>query len=182
MKDITVQDKMAPLAEQAVISAGARLYDAVVALERITEENGAQPFLLVRDEDGRFCGRIEMLDILRGLEPKYLDQAHFEAMERVGFSAQFVKQLLSDCSLFDAPLEHLCRSAAERSVKEILQPLGDGETIDAADTLDHAIHNMVMLGRDSLLVSREDAVIGVIRAADIFGCITTNIKNCALGR
>lgn len=54
----------------------------------------------------------------------------------------------------------------------------EGEYVDENATLDEAIHMLVMGHHQSLLVTRNDDIIGILRLTDVFAAIFHTMKEC----
>ena len=116
MKDILIKDLMVPLQEYVTISEDATLYEAVVRLDQAQADYfkhaaESQRFphraLLVLDSTNRVVGKLSQLDVLKALEPKYKTLFSSGSMSRIaeiGLSQQFLRDMLSDYSLFGKPL------------------------------------------------------------------------------
>ena len=169
-----VRDIMVPLDEYATVSHSANLYEAVLALEKAQEEiervNTAylHRAVLVYDDTKKIIGKISQLDVLTALEPKYGEMGHSRSMSRVAFSPQFLKNMLETYSLLSESLEAICRKARNVNVKDIMYTPSEGEYVDEKASLRVAIHQFVMGHHQSLLVTREGNIVGVLRLTDVF--------------
>jgi len=88
--------------------------------------------------------------------------------------------MIKSYGLWRKPLEGICRKAAEMKVKEIMHSPSEGEYVGENDTLDTAIHQLVMGHHQSLLVTRGEEIIGILRLCDVFRKICDNIKACKI--
>ncbi len=173
MKTKIVQDLMVPLAEYATVSKDATLYDAVTVLEKVQQGYNKSRYphraILVYDENGNIVGKISQLDILRALEPQY-DQMVEKggSLARLGFSQEFQKAMLEQFKLWDRPLNDICKKAAEIKVQNFMYTPSQGEFVDVSTTLDEAIHQLVMGHHQSLLVTENDLIVGILRLTDVF--------------
>jgi CBS domain-containing protein len=184
MQSITVKDLMVPLSDYATVPEDATLHDAVLALEAAQksvdpgrEKHGA---VLVCDRSGRVIGKLSRWSILRGIEPRYKHIGDLKETSRFGFSPQFLKSMLTEYGLFRTALEDLCKKAAEMNVKEMMQVLVEGEYIDEDATLDQAIHQLVMGRLASLLVTRGEDIVGILRLSDVFSEVCERVKTCKM--
>ena len=75
MEQYKVKNLMVPLSEYAVIPENATIFEAVLALEKaqqvFNQNNYQSRAILVKDDAGNIVGKLDQLDILRALEPKY---------------------------------------------------------------------------------------------------------------
>ncbi len=182
MREMKVKDLMVPLEEYATVSEDATLYMAVMALERAHEDLDRKRFhylhraILVYDKTEKIVGKLSQLDALRALEPKYADMGHTRSITRAGFSPEFLKDMLEKHSLWDGSTEDICRTAANRKVKDYMHIPTEGEYIDENATIREAIHLLVMGHHQSLLVTRVDAIVGILRMTDVFMAVFQVMK------
>ena len=183
MKSINVKDLMVPLSEYATVSEEATLYEAVMALEKAQEEFGktGHPYLhraiLVYDRNRKIVGKVSQHDVLKALEPKYMEMGDMKSLSGYGFSHSFIKSMMSQYSLLDKPLNGITRKAAERKVKNFMYRPGEGEYIEDEASLDAAIHQLVMGQHQSLLVTRGHDIVGILRLTDVFTAVFQAIKS-----
>lgn len=182
MKQYQVQDLMVPLREYATVSVDATLYEAVVALEeaqqKFDQQRERHRAILVLDQKQQVVGKLSQIDVLRCLEPKYEEIGDLKAISRYGFSREFVKSMLTGYGLWEKPLQDICRKAARKKVQDIMDTPGEGEYVPAEATLDEAIHQLVMGHHQSLLVTRNQDIVGILRLSDVFREICKAIKAC----
>ena len=175
MKTYTVKDLMVPLSEYATVSEDASLYEAVVTLEKAPEEFGTKRHphkaILVLDKNGQVAGKISQLDALRALEPKYAEIQDRRGMHRFGFTKKFMKSLLETYRLWDSPLEDIRAKSYEIPVKSFMYVPTEGEYVDEDATQDEAIHQLVVGHHQSLLVTKEGKITGILRLSDMFEAV-----------
>ena len=186
MKTIQVKDLMVPLEEYASIPMDASLFDAVMALEKSQKELDRERHrylhraILVMDEHKRVVGKISQMDVVRALEPKYRSLGDFHTVSRAGFSAHFMRSMVQHYSLWDRPLADICRKAMDIKVKEFVYAPSENETIAEDATLEEAIHMLVIGLHQSLLVTRGEETVGVLKLTDVFDEIFQRMKACNL--
>ena len=186
MKTVTVEDFMVPLEEYATVSEDATLFKAVMALEKAQEELDRTRYhylhraILVYDQNRKIVGKISQLDVLRALEPKYKKMGERGPLSRAGFSSQFLKSLLETYSLLDKPLDFVCGRAAKLKVKDFMYTPTEGEYIEVSAPLGQAIHQLVMGHHQSLLVTKGEDIVGVLRLTDVFKHIFQTMKTCEI--
>jgi len=183
-KAMLVRDLMVPLSEYATVSQEATLYDAILALEKAREEFDQSHYrhraILVFDEQDRVIGKLGLFDILLALETKYTEIGDLERLSGLGLSPQFVKSLFRHYSFWSEPLASICGNAAGQKVKDIMHILVEREYIDESSPLDEAVHQLIMGHHQSLIVTRGDEIIGILKLSDIFGEICQMIKASGL--
>jgi len=180
LKATIVKDLMVPLSEYATVSQEATLYDAILALEKAQEEFDQSHYrhraILVFDERNRVIGKLGLFDILMALENKYNEIGDLERLCGLGLSPHFVKSILRNYSFWSEPLESICRNAAEQKVKDIMHILAEREYIEETAPLDEAIHQLIMGHHQSLIVTKGDEIVGILKLSDMFGEICLLIK------
>ncbi|CAB1075928.1 hypothetical protein D1AOALGA4SA_3731 [Olavius algarvensis Delta 1 endosymbiont] len=184
MKSYTVKDLMVPLSEYATVSEDATLYEAVLSLEEAQEKfedkhtRYRHRAILILDKDGQVIGKVSQLDALRAMEPKYQDMIQGEGSQRFGFTKKFMSSMLADYNLFANPLDDICRKAGEKNVKIFMSTLTEGEYISQKATLDIAIHQIIMGHHQSLLVTDDGKIVGILRLTDVFAALFHKMKEC----
>ena len=189
MKKMLIKDIMVPLEEYATIHKDATLFDAVLALERAQSEycdpqtQYPHRAILVYDDKKKIVGKLSQLDILRSLEPKYKQASAGDGrILTSGFSAQFLKSMVRQFSLWDQPLSDICKKATEVKAKDCMYVPEEGEYVKSSDTLAMGIHQLVMGHHQSLLVTGEkmDKIVGILRLTDVFKQVVNAMKACNL--
>ncbi len=189
MKKTTVREMMVPLDEYATIHQDSTLFDAVMALEKAQKEYthpGAQyphRAILVYDDSGRIVGKLSQLDILRGLEPKYKQAAADDSgrMMASGFSQQFLRNMVRQFALWDKPMMDICKKGTEMKARDSMYVPQEEEYVRDDDSLDVAIHQLVMGSHQSLLVTDgKGRIVGILRLTDVFKQVAEAMKNCNL--
>ncbi len=182
MKHYQVKDLMVPLSEYATVSEDATLFDAVKALEKAQEDFDHTRYrhraVLILDGSDKVIGKLSQLDVLKALEPKYDDMLDRRRLRSFGFTKDFMKSMLKEYQLFDSPLEDICRKAGEQNVTKFMYSISKGEYIVESATLDEAIHQFVLGRHQSLLVTRDDAILGLLRLTDVFAAVYHTMKEC----
>jgi CBS domain-containing protein len=184
MKSYKVNELMVPLSEYATVSEDATLHEAVLALEKAQEKfedkhtRYRHRAILILDKDQKVVGKLSQLDVLKALEPKYKDMIEGKGSQRFGFSKKFMQSMLQEYHLFANPLEDICRKAGEKNVKEFMYTPSEGEYVAENASLDQAIHQLVMGHHQSLLVTRDEKIVGVLRLTDVFAAIFHKMKEC----
>ncbi|MBI5896166.1 MAG: hypothetical protein HZB24_09255, partial [Desulfobacterales bacterium] len=71
------------------------------------------------------------------------------------------------------------KAGQEKVVKYMHRPT-EGEYIDQDDSLDKAIHLLVVGHHQSLLVTSGREIVGLLRMTDVFAAVFHAMKECAL--
>jgi predicted transcriptional regulator len=183
---IRVSDLMVPLDEYATVSDDATLYEAVIALEKAQEELDRKRYhylhraILVYDKNKKITGKISQLDVLMALEPKYQEMGDMRTLSRAGFSPQFLKSMMEKFHLCDKSFSEMCTKAANIKVKDFMHTPTEGEYVEEETSLCDAIHQFVMGHHQSLLVTRDGVIVGILRLTDVFKEIFQMIKICTI--
>jgi CBS domain-containing protein len=184
MKEKVVRELMIPAGEYSMVSEDATLFDAVMALDKALTESDRARFphkaLLVYDKDDNIVGKVSQLDILRALEPKYKTMGFPGSLSRFGLTKQFQETMLKELRFWDKPMDDICRKAARIKVKEFMYTPDEGEYINEDASLDKAINQLVMGNHQSLLVMKDDKIVGILRKTDVFMEIVRAMKACEL--
>jgi len=184
MKTVSVKEIMISLSEYATVSEDATLFETVTALEKAQEkyEQSHYPHraILVYNKKNKIIGKISQLDILRALEPKYEKIIESRSLSRFGYSTKFLDSIFNQYGLWEKPLKDLCRKAVKLRVKNFMTIPAESEYIPEDRNLDEAIHKIVMGNYQSLLVTREKEIVGILRLTDIFREVSREIKLCKI--
>jgi len=184
MKSYRVNEMMVPLAEYATVSEDANLLEAVMALDRaqavFDQARYRHRAILVLDQNGHIAGKVSQHDVLIALEQNYKDLLKKEkgALNRFGLSNMFIKYAMKEYDLWDKPLDHLCKKAIQRNVKEFMYTPTEGEFIDENETMNNAVHKLIIGNHHSLLVTQNGKIAGILRLTDVFETITNALKEC----
>ncbi len=129
------------------------------------------------DKANHPIGKISQLDALRALEPKY-KKIQGEDTRTVfrHFSRMFLKSMLAHHRLFDNPLDDLRKKAASLRVKDFMYALSENDCLNENATLDEATHILIMGPHQSLLVSRQSEIIGILRLTDVFAAVFQSLS------
>ena len=182
MKTIPVKELMVPLADYATVSAEATLSEAVIALEEaqlaLEPSRHKHRAILVLDEEGQVVSKLTMKHILVAIEPNYGKVEGTDVLERSGYSPDMIKDMLEDNALWMEPLQLICQRAAGLKLSSFIEPPAENEYIDENATLAEAAHHLVIYPYLSLLVTRDDKVVGILRLSDLFSKICEIMKSC----
>jgi hypothetical protein len=184
VENYRVKDLMVPLSEYATVPVGSTLFEAVLALEKAQEEFDHTKYkhrgILILDEKGRVIGKLSHLHALRALEPKQDEDRGIDALRQFGFSASFVRNLRKQRRRQKSPLKDVCQKAAAVKVEDFMHTTAEDEWIDHEATMDLAVHQLVQENLLSLMVTKDDKTIGILRLADVFAVVYHTMKECAI--
>jgi len=179
MEEIIVKDLMVPLSDYATVGEDATMGDAILALEKAEKVLKSRPLhraILVMGKNNKIVGKLSEFDVIRSLEPKYGEIGEVRAMSRAGISPEFLKSMLDKHSLWTSPFRQACRNAAKHKVKDYMYTPSEGEYLEETTPLREAIHRVIMGHHHSLLVTRGNEIVGVLRLSDGFKSVCDEIK------
>jgi CBS domain-containing protein len=175
VKTIKVKELMVSLADYAAVSQEATLYEAILALDEtrngLHQDRDPHRAVLVLDAEDRVTGKLSQWDFIRALEPRYNEIVDFNSLVRFGFSTRFIRSMVDDQGLWQKPLDNLCQRASQIKVKDVMYNPAEGEYVQEDATLDEGIHQLVIGRHQSLLVTRDSSVVGVLRLSDVFSAV-----------
>lgn len=182
MKKKIVKDLMVSLSEYATVSEEGTLYEAILALEKaqaaFDQTRYRHRAVLVYDEKKKIVGKVSQLDILRALEPKYDEIGISSSFPRFGLGPRFQKALLEQLRLWNKPLNDVCKKASQVKIKEFMYTPAAGDYIQENASMDEAINQLIMGHHQSLLVTGDNEIVGILRLTDVFMEIVQVIKDC----
>ena len=180
MKDKKVKEIMIPLSEYATVSEEDSIVHAIKALknaQKDTKQQYKHRAVLVYDKNKQISGKMSMFDILKALEPKYRQFEHTDntgrmGLSRFGLSHEFLNSLIENFTLWDETLEELVKKASNLQVKEVMYKPTEGEYIDEEVPVAEAVHQFILGCHQSLLVRKNNKVVGIIRLIDVFNLVS----------
>ena len=119
-----------------------------------------------------------MLDVVKALEPKYAGMGDMKTLGHWGVSKEFVKSMIKHYQLWEKPLDDICKKAGDLKVKEVMYTPTEGEFVSKDATLNEGIHQLVVGHHQSLLVTDNDTIIGILRLTDVFRHVCERMKAC----
>lgn len=184
MDNIRVKDLMVPVEEYVTISETATLYEAVIKLEQAQREyeEGKCPHraILVIGTSGEVIGRMNKIDVIRSLEPKYVELGDLRKVSGFGLAPEFMKAMMEKFELWETPLNDLCRKSADVKVGDLVATPLEGEIIDSEATLNKAVHQIIVGHNQSLIVKSGGKIVGILRLTDVFAEIAKRMRLCKI--
>ena len=170
MKTKLVKDLMIPADLYPTIDEDATMLEAVVALRKAQENvpPGQQPFraVLVVNKQKKIVGKIGHLSFLKALEPKYNQVFDIDKLTRANMSSMYLETMLGHYNLWDDSADNICQIAKSSLARDIMQPVI--ENIDENEPLLKAIHRIIMWQSLSVLVTRGNEIVGILRLSDVY--------------
>lgn len=176
MEHLRVKDLTIPISEYATVPVGTSLLDAMLTLEQAQEAYTISKYqhraILVLDENENVVGKIGQLRVLMAVETHSHREGEIEELKDFGFSADYISQIRESYRLQSPILnKESLQLSASKKVEEFMQTPSPGEFVSEDSSLDVAIHKLVSGTHLSLLVTRGDNIIGVLRIADVFAAV-----------
>ena len=176
MENILVKDLMVPISEYASVTIGTSLGDAIKALEQAQENYTLSKYqhraILVLDESGHIVGKISQLRALKAIEPESKSNSEVEQLKKFNFSDTYVAQLRDLYRSHGRIMsKESLRKASAKKVEEFMQTPSPGEYVSENCSLDTAIHRLVAGTHLSLLVTRKEKIVGILRISDVFAAV-----------
>lgn len=180
MKEILVKDVMIPIANYVTVKPENHLPGLLRAIEqkRKSEQAHAHRDAIVIDEEGRFVGKVTMLDIFRALDSGFR-KIRKERGEQT-LTDNFVQKAVQELNLWMDPVETVCQRGGKITVGEAMHAPDASEFIQESDTLEKALSYYVMGVHQPLIVKNGDDVTGVLRFGDLFEVVHKRLVACDL--
>ena len=179
MQRLKVKEFMVPLDEYATIDEDSFLVDAVMSLKNAQENFDKKSYrhraILVFDKNKEVVGKLSQLDVMRSLEPKYHNLGNFERISLSGLSTQFINSIMDDHSLWQENIEMMSNRVRNVKVKDVMYTPIEGEKIDLEASMSEALHAIIIGRHQSLLITKESHIVGVLRLTDVFTLVSEKI-------
>jgi CBS domain-containing protein len=162
--DKKVKDLMIPLEDYPHIPYWFTLRQAMAIIREaaVKFEGAFEPrAVLVFDEQYQLMGMLTLRDIIKGLEPKFLQETSLVKM---------------DPNLTVLMGDHLgpnMRAASQRPVSEVMSPIK--ATVDGSAPIVKALYLMIKENVGLMPVIQESKVAGMIRLSDLFNEIAKGV-------
>lgn len=184
MKNVLVRDIMTPIEKFHRISVNATLIEAIQALESAQDDllsgKTKQRVVVVEDEKGEVIGKISPSNIIRGLEPGYDNILSLGKDSRAHAVDYVINTMRYQALLWSTPLEDICATAKDVKVRKFFNRPTEGQTVQAGDTLDMALHRFLLGRYRSLFVMEQGKLVGLLLFAKVFREISAQVKQCTV--
>ncbi len=176
MENILVKDLMVPISEYATVTIGTSLISAIKALEQAQETYTMSKYqhraVLVLDKSGRIVGKISQLRALKAIEPETKSNSDIDQLTKFNFSDNYIAQLRDLYRSHGKIMsKDSLKEASTKKVEEFMQTPSPGEFVSENSSLDTAIHRLVAGTHLSLLVTRKEKIVGILRISDVFAAV-----------
>jgi CBS domain-containing protein len=184
MQKLMVKDVMVPLERYATIHEDRLLIEAIDALEKAQEQFEGTPYVhravLAYDDNKKIVGKLSQWDVIKCLEPKYESFGDIRSPSLSGLSPEFIKSMMEKFNLWQADLDDICNRVARKKVKDVMYKPTEGEKIEADATMGEALHSLIIGHHQSLLVTKDSEIIGILRLTDVFKLLCERVKKCRI--
>ncbi len=181
MQNLSVKDLMVPIEEYATVRYGTTLLGAIQELEKVQESYTDSKYqhrsILVLDETERVVGKIGQLRILKAVETRHDLKEELDHLEKFRFSDKFISNRREQYRQQGPILNReSLKEAMNKRVEEFMQKPTPGEFVSESSSIDLAIHRLVSGTHLSLLVTKNDRIVGILRIADVFAAVFHEVK------
>ena len=179
-----VKDLMVPADECGSVQQDMTLGEAIRTLNlphdwQITHSKNAKyPTLLVLDNDQHAVGKLGHTDIVVSMDPAFRGHQGRESIAytaTAGLSPALLKSLTQRYSLWSGHFEEKCHEVLSLKVKDCMCLPGEENCVLESDFLEVAIHKLAAGYHQTLLVTSEADIVGILRMSDLFDQI---IREC----
>ena len=179
-----VKDLMVPAGECGSVQQDMTLGEAIRTLNlphdwQIAHSKSAKyPTLLVLDKDHRAVGKLGHTDIVVSMDPVFRGRQGRENIAHTataGLSPALLKSLTQRYSLWSGYFEERCHEVLSLKVKDCMCLPGEENSLLESDFLEVAIHKLAAGNHQTLLVTSEAGIVGILRMSDLFDQI---IREC----
>jgi CBS-domain-containing membrane protein len=180
VKNYIVKDLMVPISEYATVPEEATLFEAVLALEKAQENFQQNRYshraVLILDKAKKVIGKLSQMDFLTALEPMDANLERIRNFSQFGFTRKAVALQQEEYLKASPPIPDLYSKVARKQVTHFMQRPTEGEYVDENATLEMALHQLTAESNLSLLVTRQGAIVGILRLADVFAAVYHTMK------
>jgi len=187
MTDLTLKDLMVPAEDYASVGLDASILDGIIALKEAQQREFQNDparhrdrAVLVKDSRGEVVGKLSMWSIIscleRGLDRVKSGSTSSKAAARVGTARAVIEDIMGSSHLWRSRLRTIADDSAHLKVGDLLHEPREKELIDENASLETAIHQLSAGHFMSLLVTRENRIVGVLRLIDVFEVVSSLIR------
>jgi predicted transcriptional regulator len=182
METKLVREVMIPIESYVTVHEEDSLFDVIQTLEgsKIANKGRAHSDAVVVDEEGKFIGKVTMIDIFRALEPNYnkINVDEIIAGGKGELTEDMITAATKDFDFWVAPSKTICERGQARKVSEIMHDPKAREYIMEEESIEKALHLYVLGAHQPLIVKKGETVTGMLRFGDIFEVIREGLLTC----
>lgn len=183
-----VDDLMVSVSKFPTISQEATLREAILTLDRVWEEYASgqreQRILLVFDHENSIVGKLTPKDVIRGLERSFGNLRGVPAAAaQANPLLDTYRYVMNSPSLrelrerTETPWDDLCSRTRDTRIKDFLTTPPSSQVIEAGDSLNKALHRFIVSGHNSLFVTKDKKLVGVLRFTDTYRELLDRVKH-----
>ncbi len=176
-------DLLVPLEEYPIVGSSATVLDAVIRLDEARRKTvaGKQPYqaVLVADQEGKIVGKLGQLALLKALDPRTRVADDQDALAKAGVSDNIMETAFGHVRSFQLGLYEMCAGTSALPVQSIMDPIG--ERIDIEAPIQEVIHQILERRNLSLLVTKNDHPVGLIRLSDLCDAVMAQVRLTSTG-
>lgn len=127
--------------------------------------------LLVLDKGDFVVGTLSATEIVRNMDPIFHSQQGTENIAHTaasGLTPALLKSLTQNSPLRCESFELICQHVLDLKVKDCMLPPTSNDSVLADDLLEDAIHKLAKGANQSLIVTSEEEIVGILRLSDVF--------------
>ncbi|MDY0374249.1 MAG: CBS domain-containing protein [Desulfobacterium sp.] len=182
MDKIKISELMRPIDVFPAIPSDATFMDGVVALEEANEQfktgNAPERIVLVHDMKEKIIGKLSPMDIVQGLEPRYVEIDDFKSSQYSQMIRTSLLSMKDQFRLWHRPLGELCEKANTIKIHDFIKMPTPDHMVMIDDNVDVAFHLFVVRRHGSLFVIDGQNIVGLILFSDVYRKIRKIMKNC----
>ncbi len=136
--------------------------------------------LLVLNNDNLVVGKLSPTEIVINMDPIYHSQQGPEPIAHTataGLTPALLKSLTRNSPSRCESFEHICQSVLILKVKDCMSPTHSNGCVLESETLEEAIHKLAKSSNQSLLVTSEVKIVGILRLSDVFQQLAQESKD-----
>jgi len=177
-----VKELMKAVSNFAVVDESSTLFEAILAMGALSSQDTSCglkcPAALVSNGNSEITGFLDFRNMLKGLEPKYAEIA--DSVEEGSISPDWIKTVLKKHGLWANLLDEICKAAGEIVIRDLKITPGEGQMIGAEASLNEALFQMMVTGKDYLFVKDGKKLAGIINLSDIARHMCDTVKACRI--
>ena len=182
METKLIKEVMIPIESYITVQEEDSLFDVIQTLESSKNENKGRAHrdAVVVDKDGKFIGKVTMIDIFRALEPSYkkVDVDEIVAGGKGELTEDMITAATRDFDFWVEPSKTICERGEAKKVSEVMHLPKEREYILEEESIEKALHLCVLGAHQPLIVKKGESVTGMLRFGDIFEVIRENLLMC----
>lgn len=187
MTNLTLKELMVPAEDYASVGLDASILDGIIALKEAQQREFQDDptrhrdrAVLVTDSHGEVVGKLSMWSIIscleQGLNRVRSGSASSKVAARAGTARAVVEDIVGSSHLWRSRLRTIADDSADLKVRDLMHEPRTKELIDENRSLETAIHQLSAGHFMSLLVTRDNRIVGVLRLVDVFEVVSGMIR------